>query len=62
MDRLPQHIANLNDDYVLIQRATENNKKQAVLKKWVTSKISNNYIQIDSDYKDCSFMFPWKKS
>ncbi|MFN5443413.1 MAG: peptidylprolyl isomerase [Crocinitomicaceae bacterium] len=62
MDRLPQHIANLNDDYVLIQRATENNKKQSVLKKWVTSKISNNYIQIDSDYKDCSFMFPWKKS
>ena len=62
MDRLPQHIANLKDDYVLIQRATENNKRQAVLKKWVTSKISNNYIQIDSDYKDCTFMFPWKKS
>ena len=62
MDRLPQHIANLKDDYVLIQRATENNKRQSVLKKWVTSKISNNYIQIDSDYKDCTFMFPWKKS
>jgi peptidyl-prolyl cis-trans isomerase SurA len=62
MDRLPQHVANLKDDYVLIQRATENNKRQAVLKKWVTSKISNNYIQIDSDYKDCTFMFPWKKS
>jgi peptidyl-prolyl cis-trans isomerase SurA len=62
MDRLPQHVANLKDDYVLIQRATENNKRQTVLKKWVTSKISNNYIQIDSDYKDCAFMFPWKKS
>lgn len=62
MDRLPQHIANLKDDYVLIQRATENNKRQTVLKKWVTSKISNNYIQIDTDYRNCSFMFPWKKS
>jgi len=62
MDRLPQHIANLKDDYVLIQRATENNKKQTVLKKWVASKISNNYIQIDTDYRNCSFMFPWKKS
>ena len=62
MDRLPQHIANLKDDYVLIQRATENNIRQTVLKKWVTSKISNNYIQIDNDYRNCSFMFPWKKS
>lgn len=62
MDRLPQHIANLKDDYVLIQRATENNKRQSVLKKWVISKISNNYIQIDTDYRNCSFMFPWKKS
>ena len=62
MDRLPQHIANLKDDYVLIQRATENDKRQHLLKKWVTSKISNNYIQIDNDYRNCSFMFPWKKS
>ncbi len=62
MDRLPQHIANLKDDYVLIQRATENKKKQESLKKWVLSKISSNYIQIDTDYKNCSFLFPWKKS
>jgi peptidyl-prolyl cis-trans isomerase SurA len=62
MDRLPQHLANLKDDYVLIQRATENNKRQEALKKWVNSKISSNYIQIDADYKNCSFLFPWKKS
>ena len=61
MDRLPQHLANLKDDYVLIQRATENQKKQEIIKKWVTSKISSNYIQIDSEYKECNFMFPWKK-
>ena len=62
MDRLPQHLANLKDDYVLIQKATENKKKQEALKKWVSSKISNNYISIDSEFLNCSFMFPWKKS
>ncbi len=62
MDRLPQHVANLKDDYVLIQKATENYKKQIAIKNWVISKISNNYIQIDTDYRNCSFIFPWKKS
>jgi peptidyl-prolyl cis-trans isomerase SurA len=62
MDRLPQHLANLKDDYVLIQKATENKKKQEVIKKWVSSKISINYINIDSEFLNCSFMFPWKKS
>lgn len=62
MDRIPQHIANLKDDYVLIQRATENKKKQEVIKKWITNKISNNYIQIDTEYNYCNFIFPWKKS
>lgn len=62
LNRLPQHVANLKDDYVLIQKATENQKKQQVIKKWVNSKISNNYIQIDTEFKNCEFMFPWKKS
>jgi peptidyl-prolyl cis-trans isomerase SurA len=60
-DRKQQHIANLKDDYVLIQKATENFKKQETIKNWITSKISANYIQIDPEYLNCTFVYPWKK-
>jgi peptidyl-prolyl cis-trans isomerase SurA len=60
-DRKQQHLANLKDDYVLIQRATESSKKQDIIKKWVLSKISANYINIDEEYKKCTFIFPWIK-
>ena len=56
MERYIPHIANLKDDYSLIKRATENDKKQKTIKLWVNSKIQNTYIRIDKDYQDCQLI------
>jgi peptidyl-prolyl cis-trans isomerase SurA len=59
MDRIPPHVANLKDDYALIKRAAESDKKQRIINEWVQSKIGNAYIRIDESYLDCEFNNPW---
>ena len=58
-ERYPPHIANLQDDYSLIKRATENDKKQKIIQNWIKSKIGNAYIRIDDEYKSCNFSNNW---
>lgn len=59
MERTAPHRANLNDDYTLIKRAAENDKKQRTINEWIKSKIATAYIRIDSSYHDCKFMNSW---
>ena len=59
MDRKPQHLANLKDDYALIKRAAENDKKQRTINNWIKTKIGNAYVRIDESYQDCQFRNPW---
>ena len=58
-ERYPPHIANLDDDYALIKRAAENDKKQKIIQNWVKLKIGNAYIRIDDSYNDCKFSNNW---
>jgi peptidyl-prolyl cis-trans isomerase SurA len=58
-ERYPPHIANLQDDYSLVKRATENDKKQKIIQNWIKSKIGNAYIRIDDEYKNCNFSNNW---
>jgi peptidyl-prolyl cis-trans isomerase SurA len=59
MDRKPQHLANLKDDYALIKRAAENDKKQRTINNWIKTKIGNAYVRIDESFQDCQFRNPW---
>jgi peptidyl-prolyl cis-trans isomerase SurA len=59
MNRKQAHRANLTDDYALITRAAENEKKQKVINDWIQSKIGNAFIRIDSDYQKCDFKNDW---
>ena len=61
MNRTTPHRANLEDDYSLIQRAAENDKKMKLIQEWTQAKIKNAYIKIDDDYKDCQFKNEWIK-
>ena len=61
LERTQPHKANLNDDYALIKRAAENDKKQRIIKNWVKSKLANSYFRIDQEYKDCDFKNQWLK-
>jgi len=60
-DRIPQHQANLKDDYALIKRAAENDKKERTINNWVKSKIGNAYIRIDDTFQSCNFKNNWNK-
>jgi peptidyl-prolyl cis-trans isomerase SurA len=59
MERYEPHKANLKDDYALIKRATENDKKQKTITNWVNNKIGNAYIRIDEDFQNCEFKSNW---
>lgn len=61
MGRTSPHTANLKDDYSLIQKAAENDKKQKIIQKWIQSKIKNAYIKIDEEYHTCEFRNNWLK-
>ncbi|MCB9223474.1 MAG: peptidylprolyl isomerase [Crocinitomicaceae bacterium] len=56
------HLANLQDDYQLIQMAALNEKKQEIINEWVKSKVQSNYIWISEEYATkCNFRFEWVK-
>lgn len=63
LDRTKPHIANLKDDYQLIQMAALNEKKQAVIDEWVKTKIEGIFIRIfDAAFIDqCTYRYPWVK-
>lgn len=60
MDRTTPHRANLEDDYTLIKRAAENQKKQEVIADWTRAHIDKVYVRIDEEYQDCDYRFVWK--
>lgn len=59
MNRTEPHRANLKEDYALIKRAAENDKKQRMINNWVKSKIGNAYIRVDDSYQNCTFKNKW---
>ena len=61
MDTKAPHKANLKDDYALIKRAAENEKKQMMINDWVISRINTTYISINDPFEGCEFTNPWKK-
>lgn len=57
------HLASLNTDRQLIEQAALNKKKQEVIDKWITQKISKNYIRIAPEYtSECKFKYEWINS
>lgn len=59
MNRTEPHRANLKEDYALIKRAAENDKKQRTINNWIKSKIGNAYIRVDDSYQNCTFRNKW---
>lgn len=59
--RFPAHRANLRDDYALITRAAEADKRQKIINEWISSRINNAYIRIDEEFQNCEFRNKWVK-
>ncbi len=59
MNRTTPHRANLKDDYALIKRAAENQKKQEIIRDWTQDNISKAFVRIDEEYQNCEFQNSW---
>lgn len=59
MKRIPPHRANMDDDYILIQRAATEDKKQKIIFDWTENKIKNAYIRLDEDFQNCNYNNTW---
>jgi peptidyl-prolyl cis-trans isomerase SurA len=62
MKRTAPHRANLTQDYTLIQKAAENEKKRVIINEWITEKIGTTYIRINDPFLNCEFGNAWIKN
>lgn len=59
--RIPEHKANLKEDYDKIYNAALSKAKTDKVMDWASKQIKNTYIRISDEYKDCSFKLNWEK-
>ena len=59
--RSEPHRENMKDDYNRIANRAVEFKKQEIIEKWFTSKISNYYLMIDPQFAGCETLSPWLK-
>lgn len=53
------HVANLEDDYNVIQNWALQDKNQGVISEWIKDRISTTYIRLDKAYHGCKFEHKW---
>jgi len=53
--RIEGHVANVSDDYLALKNIVEQNKRQEVLSKWIKKKITDTYIYIDENWRNCDY-------
>jgi peptidyl-prolyl cis-trans isomerase SurA len=60
--RSQPHRESLKEDYSKIADKALEEKKEDILEKWFSEKLSTYYIKIDPDYTDCDVMERWVKA
>jgi peptidyl-prolyl cis-trans isomerase SurA len=61
-NKLPNHKANLTDDYQQIKRFCEAIKSEKTVQEWIKTKIKETYIYILPEYQNCKFQYEgWLK-
>lgn len=60
-DKTDSHLANLVDDYELIQSQALADKKQKRINHWIDKQIDQTYIYLSNQYINCDLEFKWKK-
>ena len=55
--KLPNHKANLTDDYEALKRFCQAVKSEELIQNWIKSKIKETYIYILPEWRDCKFQF-----
>ena len=52
-------MANLLDDYQMIQQAAEASRRAEEVDDWVSEKVTNTYVRLMAGYEGCRFRNPW---
>lgn len=55
------HVANLEEDYYKIQAAALKKKQDEALDEWLLSRISETYVWVSPDYRNCLTVKKWYK-
>lgn len=58
-ERSEPHVANLRDDYQMIQQAAEASRRAEEVDDWVSEKVTNTYVRLMAGYEGCRFRNPW---
>jgi peptidyl-prolyl cis-trans isomerase SurA len=59
--RTVPHKANLQDDYAKIHQMALEEKKMNVMNTWIKERIAKTYVNIDPEYRKCTFQRDWIK-
>lgn len=59
--RYAEHKIDFAEDYTKVKNMALNSKQAKEIQKWVTSKIDDTYINVQSDYRNCKFSNNWLK-
>lgn len=59
--RIPEHKANLNEDWEIFENLVISEKKQEVLSEWIEDKIKDTYIEINKNISREGFKYKWTK-
>ena len=56
-NKIPNHKANLQDDYQVLKDNFEAEKKEKTIDDWIKNKIKDTYIYIVPEWRNCSFEY-----
>ena len=60
-NRFDEHEADFARDYMKIQELALRDKQFRAIREWMSERIDETYISLDSDYKGCEFTNNWLK-
>ncbi len=61
LNRYDEHIADYAKDYLKIQELALRKKQIDAIRKWQNEKITDTYIKINGEYRDCDYSGNWLK-
>ncbi|WP_241483399.1 peptidylprolyl isomerase [Kordia zhangzhouensis] len=60
-NRYDEHVADYSKDYIKIKSLALKEKQLKEVEKWITQKIKDTYINVNSGNRDCEFQNNWLK-
>jgi peptidyl-prolyl cis-trans isomerase SurA len=60
-NRYDEHVADYSKDYLKIQKLALQSKQLKEIEKWQDSKITETFVKVSMEHRDCNFYSNWLK-